>query len=104
MELHDRIKQLEKYLEGIDVKLARYEEVGRGAKGKLSSSFLAHVTELKQHRDILRERLKELQAREAGTGDDEHVTPIERLVRGVLDKIEATEHRIESLIRQHSKH
>ena len=104
MGIHEHIENLEKYIEDTNAKLERYEAMVRGAKGNPSRSFLSRVTELEQHRDALRERLKELRVQEAETGGAEHVTPIERLVGGVLDKIEATEHRIESLIRQFSKH
>ncbi|MFQ5545408.1 MAG: hypothetical protein ACE5FE_05455 [Acidiferrobacterales bacterium] len=100
LELHERIENLEKYLEGINAKVERYEAMARGAKGKPSPSFLNRVTELKEHRDTLGKRLKELRVREVETGGNEDVTPIERLVGGVLDRIEATEHHIESLIRQ----
>ncbi len=104
MQLHERIGNLEKYLEGIDAKLEGYEAMARGAKGKPSPWFLNRVTELKQHRDTLGTRLKELRVREIETGGNEDVTPIERVVGGVLDQIEATEHHIESLIRQLLKH
>ena len=104
MELHERIEKLEKYLEDIDAKIERYEAMARQAKGKPSPSFLNRVNDLKQHRDALGERLKELRVREIETGGNEDVTPIETLVGGVLDQIEATEHHIESLIRQLWKH
>ncbi len=104
MEHHERIEQLEKYLEGIDAKVEGYEAMARGAKGKPGPSFLNRVTELKQHRDTLGTRLKELRVREIETGGNEDVTPIETLVGGMLDQIEAAAHHIESLIRQLSKH
>lgn len=104
MEIHERIEQLEKYLEDIDTKVERYEAIAREAKGKPSASFLERVTELKQHRDTLGQRLKELRVREVETGGEEDVTPIERLVGGVLDHIVTVEHHIEALIRQLWKH
>jgi predicted RNase H-like nuclease (RuvC/YqgF family) len=104
LEIREHIEKLEKYLEDMDIKLERYEAIARRAKGKPSPSFLDRVADLKEHRDALGQRLKELRVRQIETGGNEDVTPIERLVGGVLDKIEAAEHHIESLIRQVTKH
>lgn len=104
MEIQERIERLEKYLKDMNAKVERFEAMAREARGKPSPSFLSRVNELKQYRDALGDRLKELRVQEVETGGNEGVTPIERLVGGAIDKIEATEQRIESLIRQLWKH
>ena len=60
-DLESKIEQIKAGLEVAEQKLGEFEEMGRQAEGKLSSSFVAHLEELRLQKKLLAEHLATLE-------------------------------------------
>ncbi len=60
-DIESKIEQLKSGLAAAEQKSGKFEKMGQQAKGKLSESFIEHLEELRQQRELLAEHLAALE-------------------------------------------
>ena len=97
-DLESKIEQIKSGLEAAEKKFGEFEEMGRQAEGKLSSSFVEHLEELQLQKTLLAEHLSTLEKEKIQSWEESNFG------KDVVDVAQSMLDRVNKLLNKLSTH